>query len=261
MREGDPALARRARLGLVPPRQTQVRRPGRYGMLAVAAHVAFAGALLLLPRLAGYFHLGTIVPPPPPPATIEMIQQDTPSVGSSTRRDAARAASPEATVSGGSPSPLSSDQSPDAVAASSAQGPATRMPKASRATAPEAEQASMAMPEVNLDLPEVDDPGTGLVEGDVIPASPDARHPNLPPPYPPQAEARREEGTVGLIIDVAPDGHPAHIEIASSSGYPILDAAARRAVERWHFRPGVQDGKPAPSIFNQQITFEIGERR
>ena len=116
---------------------------------------------------------------------------------------------------------------------------------------------------MNLDLDDDDTPGTGIVDGpNVIPASPDAKHPNLPPVYPRDAAMHGEQGTVGLIVQVAPDGHPADIQIASSSGYPELDAAARRAVERWHFRPGQADGHAASSVFNQQITFELdGGRR
>ena len=83
---------------------------------------------------------------------------------------------------------------------------------------------------------------------DIVPASPDTRHPNAPPGYPREAAARREEGDVGLIVDVAADGHAAAVQIASSSGYAVLDDAARRAVSRWHFRP---------AVFNEDIQFEL----
>lgn len=47
--------------------------------------------------------------------------------------------------------------------------------------------------------------------------------------YPPEAVARGIEGEVRLIITLTEDGSVADVNIAASSGYPILDNAAIKA--------------------------------
>jgi len=60
---------------------------------------------------------------------------------------------------------------------------------------------------------------------------------NPPPDYPPLAKRRGEEGMVMLKVLVTADGAPARIEIESSSGSRLLDAAATEAVRGWRFQP------------------------
>lgn len=60
---------------------------------------------------------------------------------------------------------------------------------------------------------------------------------NPPPEYPPLAKRRGEEGMVMLKVLVTADGAPARIEIESSSGSRLLDAAATEAVRGWRFQP------------------------
>jgi TonB family protein len=48
--------------------------------------------------------------------------------------------------------------------------------------------------------------------------------------YPALAQLRRVEGTSIVGFEIAPDGAPRAIEVAASSGSPILDRAAARAV-------------------------------
>ena len=47
--------------------------------------------------------------------------------------------------------------------------------------------------------------------------------------YPPEAVARGIEGEVRLILKLAADGHVDDVNIAASSGYPMLDNAAIKA--------------------------------
>lgn len=66
----------------------------------------------------------------------------------------------------------------------------------------------------------------------------DAAYLNNPPPaYPSAARRQRQQGQVMLRVQVEPDGHPARVEVARSSGHRALDRAARAAVERWQFVP------------------------
>lgn len=225
-------------------------------------HVVVVLGLLLLPQLLAWLPFLRRPPPPaPPPATIEMIEENTPNVGSSHATRAARADAKQTPArNGGAPPVISSPAAKDSVAASPDLEAEAPSPAAPPRTAPEEAQDSVDAPEVNLDL-DPGPPGSGLVEGrDIIPVSPDAAHPNLPPSYPRAAAERGEQGTVGIIIDIAPDGRPADVTLASSSGSSTLDQAALRAVRRWHFRPAMKDGKPVPSVFNQQITFELEAR-
>jgi protein TonB len=48
--------------------------------------------------------------------------------------------------------------------------------------------------------------------------------------YPALAQVRRVEGTSVVGFEIAPDGAPRAIEVAATSGFPILDRAATRAV-------------------------------
>jgi protein TonB len=99
--------------------------------------------------------------------------------------------------------------------------------------------------------------GAALVMGaHIIPAQPDSQI-NRPPPYPPEALAHREQGRVLLEIHVLPNGRPVFISVATSSGYDVLDNAARDAVMGWHFTPAQQFGRPVASVLPFWIAFQL----
>lgn len=60
---------------------------------------------------------------------------------------------------------------------------------------------------------------------------------NVPPTYPEEARRNGKEGRVILNVDVTPEGTALGVRIKRSSGYRILDYAARDAVQRWRFIP------------------------
>jgi protein TonB len=67
------------------------------------------------------------------------------------------------------------------------------------------------------------------------------------PEYPPASRRAGEEGTVNLQVYVLETGRAGEIKIAKSSGFPKLDEAAVKEVQRnWRFVPGKEDGKPVP---------------
>ncbi len=63
-------------------------------------------------------------------------------------------------------------------------------------------------------------------------------HLNNSPVYPRLAYKRGWEGRVLLKVDVAGNGRVIDIHIHKSSGYPILDQSALKAVRKWRFTSG-----------------------
>jgi periplasmic protein TonB len=60
---------------------------------------------------------------------------------------------------------------------------------------------------------------------------------NPEPAYPVEARRRRLEGLVLLEVRVSTQGRAVEIAVKQSSGYPVLDDAARAAVRTWEFEP------------------------
>lgn len=67
------------------------------------------------------------------------------------------------------------------------------------------------------------------------------------PSYPGIARRRGWEGSVEFKVRVLASGEVAELILKNSSGYKILDAAARRAIVRWRFTPAQQDGRVVES--------------
>jgi protein TonB len=99
-------------------------------------------------------------------------------------------------------------------------------------------------PQLIFNLGGTDAETSQLVTGDFIPAKPDSRFPNRAPIFPEAAAMRGEHGTVTLMMHVATNGVPELVELVRSSGYPDLDQAAVKAVQKWHLSPAIRDGKP-----------------
>ncbi|WP_249732373.1 energy transducer TonB, partial [Roseococcus sp. SDR] len=99
--------------------------------------------------------------------------------------------------------------------------------------------------------------GVGRATGAVVPPGRDDRYNNAAPSYPEAARLRGEQGTVGLEIAVGTDGRVITVTVARSSGSPMLDAAARRAVQEWRFRPAMRDGEPVPGTIRTSVHFRL----
>jgi len=80
---------------------------------------------------------------------------------------------------------------------------------------------------------------------------------NRPPAYPWLAWIRGWEGLVILQVSVESNGQPRQVEVARSSGYPILDAAAQRAIQQWEFTPAKRDGRAVRSELELPIRFQL----
>lgn len=203
----------------------------RWALAASAALHAGVGALALLrpaPRM----------PDAAPPIEVELVQQ-------------------EAMQRGAAPTPSAPSAPPPAP-------PQALHPRGELAPppppAPPAPARNTAPPEVNLgNGPQDLDPLT--VTGDnIVPPAPDARYRNQPPPYPADAARAGAEGTVQLLVRVSALGVPSAVIVAVSSGHPSLDAAARRAVTLWRFRPARSGGEAVPFDYVLNIRFTLGDR-
>jgi protein TonB len=78
------------------------------------------------------------------------------------------------------------------------------------------------------------------------------------PEYPPASRRAGEAGTVTLQVYVLESGRAGDIKIAKSSGFPKLDEAAVKEVQRnWRFVPGKEDGKPVAMWHTFAVTFRL----
>ena len=82
---------------------------------------------------------------------------------------------------------------------------------------------------------------------------------NPEPPYPLTARRRHQEGLVLLAVQITAQGRAAGITLKQSSGFPILDEAARQAVRDWQFQPATINAQPAASEIEVPVRFKLTE--
>lgn len=80
---------------------------------------------------------------------------------------------------------------------------------------------------------------------------------NRAPAYPEIALRRHEAGRVMLRVSVSAHGRPLEVDVAQSSGYPILNSAALSAVRQWQFIPAMQAGTAVAAIAEVPVRFQI----
>ena len=93
-----------------------------------------------------------------------------------------------------------------------------------------------------------------------IAAGPLSGEVNQPPEYPADAVAHGEQGRVLLSIHVLPDGRVDFAGVTQSSGYRVLDEAARQAVMQWRFKPATMAGKPVAMVLPYWIHFDLQQQ-
>ncbi len=94
--------------------------------------------------------------------------------------------------------------------------------------------------------------------GPLVPPRPVAgMETNRAPAYPEMALRRHETGRVMLRVSVSAYGQPLEVDVAQSSGFPILDSAALSAVRQWRFVPAMQAGTPVAAIAEVPVRFQI----
>jgi periplasmic protein TonB len=83
---------------------------------------------------------------------------------------------------------------------------------------------------------------------------------NPKPPYPLAARRLGVEGVVTLEVVVRPDGSPGEVRVRSSSGSPLLDAAALDTVRKsWRFLPARRGNVPIESRVTFPVRFRLSE--
>jgi len=80
---------------------------------------------------------------------------------------------------------------------------------------------------------------------------------NAHPRYPLAARKRGYEGEAIVRVEVSGAGQVNAAEIVKSSGFVILDNAAREAVARWQFQPATRDARPTAGRIDIPIDFRL----
>ncbi len=75
--------------------------------------------------------------------------------------------------------------------------------------------------------------------------------------YPQIAKKRGYQGKVLLLVIVSKTGTAKKVSISKSSGYKLLDKAARKAVSQWQFYPGTRDEEPVEMSVEVPIRFNL----
>jgi protein TonB len=82
-----------------------------------------------------------------------------------------------------------------------------------------------------------------------------AFHPK--PDYPERAKREGWEGTVLLEVLINSQGDPERVAVARSSGFALLDNAAREAVKGWRFRPASMGEHRIASVERVPVVFRL----
>jgi len=78
------------------------------------------------------------------------------------------------------------------------------------------------------------------------------------PPYPPIEVRLGAQGTVLLRLVINPQGVVADATVVRSSGFPILDEAARAwVVGRWRYQPAIRGGVAVPATTTVGVEFNL----
>lgn len=77
------------------------------------------------------------------------------------------------------------------------------------------------------------------------------------PEYPLLARQRGWEGTVILRLELLADGTVGEVEVAQSSGYPVLDTAAQEAAKTWMHQPAQHHNVPVARWVRLKVNFTL----
>jgi len=220
------------------------RRNSRYGipvMLSLLIHGLLAAALAAVPFAPKDM-------PVPPTIAVELVEPASPS---------AEASQPQATP----PPRVQPVPKPVTVPIK----PVMDEPSvsSSESLVPPSLSADVLSPSISRPLPSVTGPAREPLlkdpAGKSIAASrARAREGSTPAPeYPLVAREAGWEGTVVLQIEVLPDGTAGAVTVYRSSGYPVLDQSAVKAVKGWRFVPAMDGNFPVRSLVRIPVKFDL----
>jgi periplasmic protein TonB len=78
-----------------------------------------------------------------------------------------------------------------------------------------------------------------------------------PPIYPGEARHKGWSGNVRVRVLISEEGSVREVQLAASSGYPSLDAAALEALRHWLFRPAQIDGRAVAAWVVVPVRFRL----
>lgn len=212
------------------------QRAAAWGAVA-AVHVGLVGGLALA-------SLKTKAPPPTPTIMVSMISE-TP---------AAPTAVPEPPPP--QPQPQVPTPQPKMVAAPRPTASPMTAPPPEEPVRPSPPQASSAPPSP------VAAPSAAATGPATTPPNFTAAYLNNPgPQYPYASRRKHEQGVVKLHVVVSASGRPERVEIARSSGFPLLDQAALDVVKnRWRFVPAKRGDQAVSASVVVPLEFELKDR-
>ena len=106
---------------------------------------------------------------------------------------------------------------------------------------PQAQAPSADSPKASGQTPETERVGRVFKVGPHV-SPPSVIH-KVDPSYSEQARRAGLDGTVGLYVEIEPDGMPHNVQVRHSLGMG-LDEKAMEAVQQWRFKPGMKEGHP-----------------
>lgn len=77
------------------------------------------------------------------------------------------------------------------------------------------------------------------------------------PAWPAEALRREQQGRVTLAYRIGADGSVEESKVTKSSGYPLLDEAARFGLAKCTFKPATVDGKPQSAWMHMQYVWTL----
>ncbi len=80
---------------------------------------------------------------------------------------------------------------------------------------------------------------------------------NTPPAYPISARCKGVEGEVLLAVSVTKEGNAKEVLVSRSSGYAILDKAARDSISNWHFIPARSGNEIVEAQIEIPVKFQL----
>jgi protein TonB len=213
-------------------------RPGRGFAIALAAHLALIGAVLLV------LHERALRPPPPP-TTVTLVIEKPPPAPPAPKPPAPKPPAP-----------------PVKAAAATLPMPPPPPPQPDRPPKPAAPRLARARPTPPTQIKTVAQaPGNpAQTHAPTATSPPRPAGGNPPPVYPYIAREQGDEGWVNLSVHVAADGDPDGAIIIESSGHLLLDDEARQNVlQHWHFQPALQNGQPVASTIDLWFHFALND--
>ena len=156
----------------------------------------------------------------------------------------------------------SAAQNPAAAAATPAPAPAPATAAAVSAPAPTpAATTPAARPTPAATAPAAPPPATAAATP--APAAGGESHAaevlkTVSPEYPREAYIKHQEGWVEVEFTITPDGQVTGAAVAGAQPARVFNEAALRAVQRWTFKPKMDNGKAVEEHMKRRIEFKLG---